>query len=488
MCSLQVITVSEESRLEGLSIAMGRERLWGLDRSLRSFPETEKAVTGFLSAYYGMMHSFVRERPVGNKELLNLFALYAGAVVGSSALPPQPPNGFRTDIADLCFSTKKLEHFPRSIDSLIKRIQSNIGPEDTSVRVASAFSTVEKDILDHIVRYADSFQPDLDSLQSLAIQYGDMTFTGFNHSCRSAQPQRPSPRTSLPSTRPVIIGNADAVSVLDEYLNIVGLYDLPSQSNPFFVGIDSPRPLSLLLNGRPGVGKTLLIRYMEAGLRDISSVKGLSYNPYLLTPDFKDRWHGSDARHLASLFTQLSDLSSLSSLAVDDGESIFSRRDQESALVEMGNVQSFLSFLNGVSTAYRGNYLVMLTTNCPDRLDPALRERFTSSLVLDGPQTPQDYCDILKLRTGPFYDYIQHAKSFGVLCRKYSLSGRQVDNIAQAVVRYVRNAGSITPDMMTLPLDAKLSALKQIHRTVTADHLLSLVESEHCSADQQSYL
>jgi hypothetical protein len=58
----------------------------------------------------------------------------------------------------------------------------------------------------------------------------------------------------------------------------------------------------------------------------------------------------------------------------------------------------------GANTVVRGNCTFGMFSNYPENVDDALRQRAGARFLVDGPQTPDDYIDILYLLMGKNHD------------------------------------------------------------------------------------
>jgi len=86
---------------------------------------------------------------------------------------------------------------------------------------------------------------------------------------------------------------------------------------------------------------------------------------------------------------------------IDDIDQIAGKRgDRQSSAGQQEVTAVFMEAFAGANTVVRGNCTFGMFSNYPENVDDALRQRAGARFLVDGPQTREDYIDILYLLMG----------------------------------------------------------------------------------------
>ena len=202
----------------------------------------------------------------------------------------------------------------------------------------------------------------------------------------------------VPTQPEDIVGNTEAVINLTRLADRLALYDLEKKLNPIceFGGLYE----SILLDGKPGTGKSTTIRLLLTQLSKRAEQMGLDFTfSNLNASQLKSEWFGKSAKLLAEKLEIASDLTKLSVIILDDIDLLLSPRDEPgSGGADKDLLKGIMDFLSGVSSNYKGNYTVIGATNKPTGIDDALRQRFIYRIEVNGAETWEDYADLVALQ------------------------------------------------------------------------------------------
>ena len=145
---------------------------------------------------------------------------------------------------------------------------------------------------------------------------------------------------------------------------------------------DSRKPISTLLYGTPGCGKSYI-------LEKIARQYGINYE-FISTTDIKSSMHGESEANLKKIFTKAS-AKGPTMLVIDEIDALISDRDTKEAQSEVsaGTKNLLLNLLSG-SEAQAGVF-VFFTTNYPWKLDKAFRNRMTVTKRVHSPSQVELY-------------------------------------------------------------------------------------------------
>ena len=122
--------------------------------------------------------------------------------------------------------------------------------------------------------------------------------------------------------------------------------------------------IGILLYGPPGTGKTLVAQAIahELGVRFFTITPSMIFGSYM----------GESERNVREIFTELRACKNGAVLLVDECESIFGKRKEDSNRAEIGVANQLLQEMNGVSDSEGGDKRVIIgATNRPWLMDEA---------------------------------------------------------------------------------------------------------------------
>ncbi|MFN4171665.1 MAG: AAA family ATPase, partial [Pseudorhodobacter sp.] len=118
-----------------------------------------------------------------------------------------------------------------------------------------------------------------------------------------------------------------------------------------------------------------------------------------------DSYQGKSGQNAKAFITNVLDPAVIGFGTIDDIDQIAGKRgDRQSSAGQQEVTAVFMEAFAGANTVVRGNCTFGMFSNFPENVDDALRQRAAARFLVDGPQTQEDYIDILSLLMGRNHD------------------------------------------------------------------------------------
>jgi len=158
-------------------------------------------------------------------------------------------------------------------------------------------------------------------------------------------------------------------------------------------------------DGKPGTGKTTLIQMMAGLLNDYCAVAGYPFRYQNLSTDNIDSYQGKSGQNAKAFINTVLDPGVIGFGTIDDIDQLAGKRgDRQSSAGQLEITAVLMESFAGANTVVRGNCTFGMFSNYPENVDDALRQRAGARFLVDGPQTREDYIDILYLLMGKNHD------------------------------------------------------------------------------------
>ncbi len=202
-----------------------------------------------------------------------------------------------------------------------------------------------------------------------------------------------------------VVGNHIAKYQAMKLAKMLMAYDFDRRLNPFaelggFI-------FTFMGDGKPGTGKTTLIQMMAGLINDYCQVAGYAFRYQNLSTDNIDSYQGEfgeDVSH-PTFINNVLDPNAIGFGTIDDIDQLAGKRgDRQSSAGQLEITAVLMESFAGANTVVRGNCTFGMFSNYPENVDDALRQRAGARFLVDGPQTREDYIDILYLLMGKNHD------------------------------------------------------------------------------------
>ena len=231
------------------------------------------------------------------------------------------------------------------------------------------------------------------------IEADGLTIAGFT-------PARAAKSSTLTMTfkRPnEVVGNHIAKYQALRLSKMLMAYDFDRRLNPFadlggFI-------FTFMGDGKPGTGKTTLIQMMAGLINGYCETAGYTFRYQNLSTDNIDSYQGKSGQNAKAFINNIIDPGVIGFGTIDDIDQLAGKRgDRQSSAGQLEITAVLMESFAGANTVVRGNCTFGMFSNYPENVDDALRQRAGARFLVDGPQTREDYIDILALLMGKNHD------------------------------------------------------------------------------------
>jgi len=231
------------------------------------------------------------------------------------------------------------------------------------------------------------------------VEADDLTIRGFTPATKAKS-------TTLTMTfkKPnEVVGNHIAKYQALRLSKMLMAYDFERRLNPFaelggFI-------FTFMGDGKPGTGKTTLIQMMAGLINDYCGVAGYPFRYQNLSTENIDSYQGKSGQNAKAFINTIIDPGVIGFGTIDDIDQLAGKRgDRQSSAGQLEITAVLMESFAGANTVVRGNCTFGMFSNYPENVDDALRQRAGARFLVDGPQTREDYIDILALLMGKNHD------------------------------------------------------------------------------------
>ncbi len=196
-----------------------------------------------------------------------------------------------------------------------------------------------------------------------------------------------------------VIGNHIAKYQAMKLAKMLMAYDFQRKLNPFaelggFI-------FTFMGDGKPGTGKTTLIQMMAGLISEYCNNAGYAFRYQNLSTDNIDSYQGKSGQNAKAFIRNIIDPNVIGFGTIDDIDQLAGKRgDRQSSAGQLEITAVLMESFAGANTVVRGNCTFGMFSNYPENVDDALRQRAGARFLVDGPQSREDYIDILHLLMG----------------------------------------------------------------------------------------
>ena len=239
--------------------------------------------------------------------------------------------------------------------------------------------------------------PRLEAFNSAAyrVEADDFQIDGFH----PATKKRSTTLTMAFKKPQEVVGNHIAKYQAMKLSKMLMAYDFDRRLNPFaelggFI-------FTFMGDGKPGTGKTTLIQMMAGLINDYCRNAGYPFRYANLSTESIDSYQGKSAQNAKAFVHDIIDPGVIGFGTIDDIDQLAGKRgDRQSSAGQLEITAVLMESFAGANTVVRGNCTFGMFSNYPENVDDALRQRAGARFLVDGPQSREDYIDLLQLLLG----------------------------------------------------------------------------------------
>ncbi len=263
-------------------------------------------------------------------------------------------------------------------------------------RLVATVSAFAEALMEKVAMRAQT-APRLEAFKASAWRVGadDFTVRGFSPASKAK-----STTLTMAFKKPnEVVGNHIAKYQAMKLSKMIMAYDFDRRLNPFaemggFI-------FTFMGDGAPGTGKTTLIQMMAGLISEYCNVAGYPFRYQNLSTDNIDSYQGKSGQNAKAFINNIIDPSVIGFGTIDDIDQLAGKRgDRQSSAGQLEITAVLMESFAGANTVVRGNCTFGMFSNYPENVDDALRQRAGARFLVDGPQTREDYVDILFLLMG----------------------------------------------------------------------------------------
>ncbi|MBY6055999.1 AAA family ATPase [Leisingera daeponensis] len=330
-------------------------------------------------------------------ELLAAEALIAAHVFANAAAYLLAPHGSKAQ-AEVGEAEELLtDNAPLALHGVLWELDQKLAlhaPDDAHL-IAAAAAYAEQ-LMERAALRAQN-APRLEAFTAAAwrVELDELTINGFEPAAKAK-----STTLTMAFKKPhEVVGNHIAKYQAMRLSKMLMAYDFDRRLNPFaemggFI-------FTFMGDGKPGTGKTTLIQMMAGLTHDYCQNAGYPFRYQNFGIDNIDSYQGKSGQNAKSFIQNVIDPGVIGFGTIDDIDQIAGKRgDRQSSAGQQEVTAVFMEAFAGANTVVRGNCTFGMFSNYPENVDDALRQRAGARFLVDGPQTREDYIDILTLLMG----------------------------------------------------------------------------------------
>ena len=318
------------------------------------------------------------------------------------SLPMRPPFCLRRIWVSVTVEVGSVEEVltdnaPLALQGALWELDQDIALHaEDEARLAAAVAAFCEALMDKVALRAEA-APRVEAFVSGSwkVEADGLTLSGF----KPARVAKGGPLTMQFKKPHEVVGNHIAKYQSLRLAKMLMAYDFERRLNPFaelggFI-------FTFMGDGAPGTGKTTLIQMMAGLLNDYCKVAGYPFRYQNFSIDQIDSYQGKSGQNAKAFIDGVLDPSVIGFGTIDDIDQVAGKRgDRQSTAGQQEVTAVFMGAFAGANTVVRGNCTFGMFSNFPENVDDALRQRAGARFLVDGPQSREDYIDILALLLG----------------------------------------------------------------------------------------
>lgn len=189
-----------------------------------------------------------------------------------------------------------------------------------------------------------------------------------------------------------VVGNRQAKHTVRRIAERLVCFDLETGRNPMFeLGALSTVNM---FHGIPGTGKSMLLAALATLIHDFCEALGIPFLFHPLPGNIINSFQGKSAEQMEAWFAAIRDPHRIVFAPIDDAENVFEDRTGDNVSEgSKGAINAFLRNTEGATAINRGNAVILVATNLPDKIDAAVMSRVNLRAYIGGAEKREDFLD-----------------------------------------------------------------------------------------------
>ncbi len=273
-------------------------------------------------------------------------------------------------------------------------------------------------------------------------------------------------KITKPVRRKDIQGNKSALDAIDAIVDKNMAYDLAARENP---EADEGFQQISLIYGPSGTGKSMVVEYAGTKSQQIAEKQGIPFE--IVKLQYNTSWQDGHVQILRHQLNYITQPDKIRLVIMEEADRDLTARAKTNSETQKKVIGEFLDLSNQTAYANHHNYAILLVSNIPGEIDPAIRRRAREATYeCRGPETKEEKLIVLKNNLGnrikEGYVQVKDWNAIGDLAMELNLMGSDLRDTSKLVKKYI-SSGKRPANYHGMSLDKKKQIIKDNRNSIT---------------------